>query len=99
MPFDNELVNEQNHVDVLTNGFFDATGTSLRYGGTFGAEMPTDTYNESLLRSHQNASDAGMIALCIAYFLDNPISHTQGNTGFTAAGTIELNVISDLTEV
>jgi len=98
MPFDQTLNGEEDHVSFEENGFFDATGTSIRYGGTFGESLPTDTYNESLVRNTAEFADNGMIAMCIASFYDNPISHTQGNTGFTAAGSIEFNIIMDISQ-
>ncbi len=98
MPFDQDLVSEEYRVGFATNGFFDATGTSIRYGGTFGSETVTDFYNESLVRNTENFGDSGRITMCIASFFDNPISHTQGNTGFTAAGSIEFNIIMDISE-
>ena len=98
MPFDQDLHSEEGFVDVRTNGFFDGTGTSLRYGGTFGEGMITDNYNESLIRTTPNDNDSGRVSLCVASFFDNPIDHTQGNTGFTAAGSIEFNIIMDISQ-
>ena len=95
VPFNDELQAEEDQVSFVTNGFFDAAGTSLRYGGTFDQSMPTETYSESLVRNKALASDSGMITMCLNAFGDDPINHTSGNTGFTAAGSIEFNVIMD----
>lgn len=98
MPFDQGLITEEAKVPVAENGFFEAAGTSLRYAGTFGEGLGSDSFNESLLRTHPNTSDTGNETLCIASFFDNPISHTQGNTGFSAAGSIEFNIIMDISQ-
>jgi len=95
MPFQQSLISEVNHVHFDTNGFFDATGTSIRYGGTFGESMGTANYNESLVRDTDNDGDSGRVTFVMAMFFDNPISHTQGNTGFTAAGSIEFLPVAD----
>lgn len=96
MPFDQDLVSESAKIATATNGFFDATGTSIRYGGTFGATVASADYNESLIRDTSNAGDGGRITLCISMFQANPIHHTFGDTGFTAAGSLEFQPIADL---
>lgn len=95
LPFNDSLVAEEGHVSFETNGFFDAVGTSIRYGGTFSQNMITETYSESLVRSTANFSDPNMTVMCLNNFGDDPINHTSGNTGFTAAGSVEFAVIAD----
>lgn len=96
MPFDDLLVAEQYVIPISVNGFLEASGTSVRYSGTFGANTVSDSYRESLVRNTSSAGSSGKIVMCIASFSDSPIVHTQGSTGFSCAGSIEFNVIADL---
>lgn len=95
MPFSDSIQSEERAVAFDLNGFFDAAGTSIRYGGTFDQSMPTETYSSSLVRTTANQGDSGMVCLCLNNFAEDPIDHTQGNTGFTSAGSIELTIIAD----
>jgi hypothetical protein len=86
-PYDTQLVNEASYIDFATNGFFDGSGTSIRYAGFFGSSVPTNTFQESLVRNQTSA--VGSTVLCRNIFVNNPMVHTQGNAGFAAAGVIE----------
>lgn len=95
VPFNDSLILEESYVTFARNGFFDAAGTGLRYGGTFGESMVTAAYSESLVRDTESAVDSNRIVMCLNNFQLDPINHTNGNTGFTAAGIIEFDVIMD----
>jgi hypothetical protein len=86
-PYDEALVAETNYVAFTTNGFFDGSGTSIRYCGTFGSDVGTNDFTESLVRNQTGPTNS--IVLCRNIFADNPIDHTSGNSGFSAAGVIE----------
>jgi len=86
-PYDIALVSEASVIDFASNGFFDGAGTSIRYAGTFGSGVPSNTFKESLVRNQ--ATSTGSTVMCRNIFPTNPISHTSGNSGFTCAGTIE----------
>ncbi len=95
VPFNDSLISEVTYVRFDVNGFFDAAGMSIRYGGTFGESLPTNNYTESLVRDRAAANDNGRTVMCLNNFANDPINHTTGNTGFTAAGSIEFNIIMD----
>lgn len=95
LPFNDALVSEEKAIPFELNGFFDAAGTSIRYGGTFDQSMPSETYSESLVRTTANFGDSNMVCLCLNNFADDPINHTSGNTGFTSAGSIEFTILAD----
>ena len=86
-PYDEALVAETNYISFETNGFFDGSGTSIRYCGTFGSDVASNDFTESLVRNQSAAG--GSIVLCRNIFTDNHIDHTHGNSGFSCAGVIE----------
>lgn len=95
-PYDTLLVNEIKYIDFATNGFFDSAGISIRYCGTFGEGVETQNnpgFTESLVRNQ--ASPTNAIILCRNIFANNPISHTSGQSGFSAAGIIEFIPVVD----
>ncbi len=92
-PYDEKLVTETDFIDFATNGFFDGAGVSIRYCGTFGEMIPTNTFKESLVRN--KSGPTGAVVMCRNIFASNPISHTQGNSGFSAAGVIEFVPVVD----
>lgn len=92
-PFDYKLTTEKAFIDFATNGFFDAAGTSIRYCGTFGETIGSDSFKETLVRNQ--AMSTNSVVLCRNIFANNPISHTSGNSGFSGAGIIEFTPITD----
>ncbi len=92
-PYDQSLVSEKTYIDFATNGFFDGSGTSLRYAGTFDAAVETAQLKESLVRNQ--ASPSGATVMCRNIFPINYINHTGGGSGFTAGGIIEFVPVVD----
>ena len=92
-PFDYKLENEFYFIDFATNGFFDCAGTSIRYCGTFGEDLGDADLTESLVRNQAMATNS--IVLCRNIFVNNPINHNEGNSGFSAAGIVEFIPVTD----
>ena len=92
-PYDSALVTEVTYIDFATNGFFDGAGVSIRYCGTFGESVATNTFTESIVRDQ--ASPTNATVLCRNIFADIPIDHNSGSSGFSAAGIIEFIPIVD----
>jgi hypothetical protein len=91
---DTALVTEIANIPIATNGFFDASGTMIRYCGTFGAEVVDGDFTESLLRDTASAS-ATTVVFCRNTFVDTFIEHSQGNSGFSAAGVFDFQIVAD----
>jgi hypothetical protein len=86
-PYDQALASELAKIDFATNGFFEGSGTSVRYCGTFGESIISAQIKESLVRNQSTATNA--IVACRNVFSSNYIDHVAGNSGFSAAGVWE----------
>lgn len=86
-PYDQALASELAKIDFATNGFFEGSGTSVRYCGTFGESIIDAKIKESLVRNQETATNS--IVACRNVFSNNYIDHQAGNSGFSAAGVWE----------
>lgn len=75
------------------HGFFTSSGTAILYAAMFGEGEATNTYTEALVRDLQGPTGAKV--LCKQIFTDDPITHTNGNSGFAVAGILEYTPIVD----
>lgn len=75
------------------HGFFTASGTAILYAAMFGEGEPSNTYQEALVRDTQGPNGAKV--LCKQTFTNDPITHTNGNSGFAVAGILEFTPIVD----
>jgi len=82
--FDSALTAETDFVNTTSSGFFVASGTTVRYCGTFGQSVTSNQFKESLLRNQ--SSPSGAIVFCRNTFVTNFIDHNSGSSGFSAAG-------------
>lgn len=91
--FDFQLVDELEYVEIANSGFFNASGTTIRYNGTFGQSIADEDFKESLLRNQASAS--GATVFCRNVFAVNFIDHNQGAAGFSCGGVFEFVPIQD----
>lgn len=75
------------------HGFFTSSGTAILYAAMFGEGEATNTYTEALVRDLQGPTGAKV--LCKQVFTNDPITHTNGNSGFAVAGILEYTPIVD----